>query len=319
LKIILHLGPHKTGSTTIQRNFFALKKTFANQGIQFVDNDAAFDHLYSAFLKNPETYFGNKSSGLSPEQLRERDAKVLETLYARLNTLRSTAILSNEFLCMLDPEEHAKLHQFLAQHGEVHALYYYRELLPWMSSNCQQMAKIGLFSRPSRYQEAVKRLHEFPLRVAREYGDKAHFIKFEDATRQGICNSLLREFGLIDFDSLGLTETHENESHSDNAVRAMYLYILQNPIGSECCDPEKIAELCALPGEKYQVDGLRKVEIRDYAHKRLEISEKLGFRLAPPEGIPVAKNMDLKNARQIWPYLSISQRLKMLVRPFLRR
>jgi hypothetical protein len=318
LKIILHLGPHKTGSTSIQRNLFAHKEVLAQHDIHFLGNAGPYQHLFSAFLTNPMRHFGNKRFGLTLEEIQPRDAKVREELFAKLGTLSGTAILSSEFLCLLGPKELANLHDALSQFGEVHALYYYRELLPWMGSNSQQMAKVGRAVRPSTYKTAVMRMHGFPLRVFNEFGDKAHFPKFEDAVKIGMCNSLLREFGLVDFDTLGLSETRENESISAEAVRAMYLYNLKNPIGSGRRRPNKIAEICATPGEKYKIDGLRPIEIRDYAKKRAEVAETLGFRLTDPKDIPRAPYLDKTHAREIAPFLPFDQRMKSLVRSLIR-
>ncbi|MGR1581658.1 hypothetical protein ACSSNL_09340 [Thalassobius sp. S69A] len=319
LKIILHLGPHKTGSTSIQKNLFAHKETLARHGIHFLGSSGPYPHLDSAFMTDPTRNYRNRRAGLSLSDIQARDAQVRDKLFTQLAGLSGTAILSSEFLCLLDPKELARIHRALAQYGQVHALYYYRELLPWIASNSQQMAKVGRFFRPSTYEASVRRIHAFPLRIASEFGTQhSHFLKFEHATKQGMCNSLLRAFGLVDFDTLGLSETHENESLSDRAVRAMYLYNIKNPIGSGRRQPQKIAQICALPGQKYQIDGLRHHQIRDYARKRAEVAQKLGFELIPAQDIPRAAKLDAQNARQIAPYLPMGERLKALVKSLRR-
>ncbi|WP_420566982.1 hypothetical protein [Thalassovita sp.] len=319
LRIILHLGPHKTGSTSIQRSLFSNKGVLAEHGVHFLGQRGAYKNLYSAFMTDPMRDLWNRRSRLSAEQIEKRDENVRWQLFKQLKSLSGTAILSNEFLCLMRPAELARIHAALSEYGEVHALYYYRELLPWMASNSQQMAKVGEFFRPTAYATSIRRIHRIPLNIKREFGaDRTHFIKFEDAVKQGLCNSLLREFNLPDFDTLGLSESRENESLSAPAVRAMYLYNLQNPPGSGRRTDKEISERWNLPGDKYRIDGLRPHEIRDYAKKRTEVSAKLGFHLVPPQDIPRSRHLDKENARQIWPYLPLKERVKALLKSLRR-
>lgn len=319
LQIILHVGPHKTGSTSLQRNLYRHREALAARGIHFLGRDGPYQHLYSCFMTDPLHNYRNKQSGQTLKQIKTRDAQVREELFAQLATLRGTVILSSEFLCKMNKEEFIRIRDALSHFGDVHCLYYYRELLPWIASNSQQMAKVGRFFRPTVYRTAVQRIHRIPLTIAQVFGPThSHFLKFEDAVKQGLCNSLLREYDLPDFDQMGLDETHENESLSDQAVRAMYLYNLRNPIGSGRRRPLEIEQLCALPGQKYQIDGLRPHEIRDYAAKRTEVEAKLGFRLIPPEDIPVAPQMDAESARQITPYLPAKERAKAFLKSLRR-
>ncbi|SMO42310.1 hypothetical protein SAMN06265173_102140 [Thalassovita litoralis] len=319
LTIILHVGPHKTGSTSLQKNLFRHKDTLAGQGIHFLGRDGPYKHLYSSFMTHPMKNYRNKLSGLSETHIRARDAQVREDLFAALDGLDGTAILSSEFLCKMTVDEFVRIRDALSRFGIVDCLYYYRELIPWIASNSQQMAKVGRFWQPSTYATSMQRLHRIPLRIAQVFGqDHSHFLKFETAVKQGMCNSLLREFDLPDFDALGLDETHENESLSDNAVRAMYLYNLQKPLGSGQRSPRRIQELCALPGDKYRIAGLRPHEIRDYGKKRAEVAQKLGFDLTPPENMPMSPSLDPENDRQIRPFLSLRERGKLFLKSLRR-
>lgn len=319
LTIILHVGPHKTGSTSLQKNLFRHKDALAERGIHFLGHNGPYKHLASSYMVHPMEHYRNKQSDLSEAQVRTRDAQVREDLYAALDGLNGTAILSSEFLCKLTLDELTQIHKALSRFGTVECLYYYRELIPWIASNSQQMAKVGRFWHPGSYASSMQRLHRIPLRIAQVFGpDHSHFLKFETAVKQGMCNSLLREFNLPDFDALGLDETHENESLSDNAVRAMYLYNLQKPLGSGQRSPRRIQELCALPGDKYRIAGLRPHEIRDYGKKRAEVAQMLGFDLTPPENMPISPSLDPENDRQIRPFLSLGERSAMFLKSLRR-
>ena len=117
-------------------------------------------------------------------------------------------------------------------------------------------------------------------------------MKFEEAVKAGICDSLLSRFGLPTLSSLGLAERHANASVSAEAVRALFLYNHLHPLGSPTRRKRDIDRLCKLPGEKYRTAGFWPKQISDYAAKRAEIEDRLGLRLAPPEALPVSEGPD---------------------------
>lgn len=295
--ILLHLGTHKTGSTTLQSNLFRHRAVLAAHGITYLGTDNAYPHLYSAFMTRPMDYVWNRKSGLTEAEIRARDAEVRAQLQRELEAAPGpVVILSSEFLSKLSADELHALRAFLAPHGRVEAIYYYRELLSWISSDSQQLAKAGLRVRPTRFDTAMERLYDFPLKIQEVFGAEATtFIRFEDAIARGICNSFLSAFDLPDFDRLGLTEERANESISENAVRALFLYNHLHPIGSPTRRPQEVKRLRALPGEKYRVAGLLPRHIKDYARKRDIVCKRLGLTLAPAKTLPVSAGLDPVN------------------------
>jgi hypothetical protein len=201
-------------------------------------------------------------------------------------------MISSEFLSMLSPAEMERLRDFLAPHGRVQAVYFYRELMSWMASDSSEMAKVGLRAWPVPFRHAIERIVDFPLLIDAVFGANATFIKFEDAVGAGISNTFLRTFGLPTLDMLGVREPRLNEAISDNATRALFLYNRLHPAGSPTRDPETVARLARLPGEKYRITGFRADHIERYAEGRAEVQARLGLKLAPPEELPRAPHLD---------------------------
>lgn len=292
--ILLHVGTHKTGSTSLQATFHRDREILLTQGIAYLGGAGAYPHLYSAFLSDPMRLEWNVLSKLSEREIRSRDQNILAKLSADVETSScDTIIISSEYLAMLQRDELQALKNYLEPHGRVIAIYYYRELFGWMSSDSQQLAKVGLRRRPTLYETAIERVYDMPLRVFEVFGSEStRFIRFEDAVKTGICNSFLSEFGLRDLSSMGITEVHANESISANAVRAMFLYNRLFPLGGGQRDPKVIARLRALDGPKYTIAGLTEDQIRDYAEKRTQVSAQLGLRLQAPEQLPISDALD---------------------------
>lgn len=288
--ILLHMGIHKTGSTSLQKTFAAHRKRLRKAGIAFLGHAGPYKSLYSAFLSDPMRFVWNRRSGLSADEIRDRDRAAMAELEQRLRRNQGrTIVLSNEYLAILSPAEMSTLRDFLAPYGHLRAVYYYRELHSWLSSDSQQMAKAGLAVRPTPFGTGLNRIHALPLRVAAVFGrEQTTFIRFEDAIEAGICNTFLSTFGLPSLTELGGEEIIANTSISGPAVQALFDYNRAHPLDSDSRDGTEVERLKALPGEKYRVGGFAPAEIRAYAAARREVRQRLGLRLAPAADLPAA-------------------------------
>ena len=292
-RILLHMGTHKTGSTSMQAAFARNRDLLRSHGLLYLGTEQAYPNLYSAFLDDPVAEDWNRVQGLDEAQVRARDAQVRDDLAAALEgAAEPNVMISSEYLSMLSRGEMERLRDFLAPHGRVQAVYFYRELISWMASDSQEMAKVGLRARPVLFATAMKRIIDFPLLIDAVFGPAVTFIKFEEAVAAGISNTFLTTFGLPTLDTLGVTEPRLNEGISDNATRALFLYNRLHPVGSATRDPETVARLAALPGEKYRITGFKPGQIEVYARRRAEVQAKLGLRLTPPEQMPRSPHLD---------------------------
>lgn len=293
-RILLHTGTHKTGSTTLQTTLFRHRAELAQHGVTYLGGKEAYKNLYSAFLTDPSRDYWNRRGGKSLTELRARDQIVRDTLGHLIDSAPDgDVIISSEFLCLLTEPELTKLRDFLAPFGPLQAVYYYRELISWLSSDSQQMAKVGQAVRPTSFDLGVQRLYDFPRKIDKVFGqENRSFIRFEDAIKVGICNSLLTPFGIPSLDQLGIEEDISNESISAEAVRALYVYNLLNPPGSTTHRPKRLQALGQIPGEKYTIRGIWPKQVENYGSKRDQVVKELGLTLAPASEIPVSLGLD---------------------------
>lgn len=288
--ILLHLGTHKTGSTSIQRNFARHRAVLRAHGVRFLGPERPYPFLYSAFLPNPMDYIWNRHSGLDRAQIAARDAASLAALERQLaeNLTGDTApwvVVSNEFLAMLPAPRLAALRDRLAPYGQVRAVYAYRDLQGWIASNTQEMAKAGLATQRTPFDPALKRISTFPAKIAEVFGrGSTHFLRFEDAAEVGICSLFLKRFGLPDFPMMGVVESRENVAISAAAVEALFAYNRQHPPGSPGRDPAEVERRKALPGPRYVIDGFSEAEIARYV-LAYQVAAGLGLRIAAPEAL----------------------------------
>lgn len=287
--IYVHFGAHKTGSTSIQKNFARHRAVLKQNGLRYIGPNGPYKHLFSAFLKDPTTFFWNQLSGLSKEELILRDQEVLADLARRIRqTKESKILISNEFLSHLGVEKLEALHKFFFQFGKVHAVYFYRELEAWLNSNTQELAKSGIATAPTPLQHGLDQLSVFPRRIVSVFGEQnCSFVKFEDAVRIGVCNAALRTLGIDDFDALELDETRENTGVSGPAVRALLKYNRRFPAGHEARDAAYVERLKQLQGPRFQSFGFTPRQIRQYDRARASVLN-LGLDLPPAETLSKA-------------------------------
>ncbi|WP_323036685.1 hypothetical protein [Pararhodobacter sp.] len=282
--ILLHLGTHKTGSTSLQRNFAKHRWVLRKHGLRYVGTDQPYPNLYSAFMPDPMKFVWNRVSGLSREQIMARDAKSMAELEAVLaKNTDPLVVISSEYLAMLPAEGLRAMRDRFAPYGRVEAVYAYRELHSWISSDTQQMAKIGVAKRRTPVNEALRRISDFPVKIVEVFGrDATHFLRFEDAKEIGICTHFLQTFGLPGFPEMGLEESRENLSLSGPAVEALFVYNREHPLEGGTRDPVEVARLRALPGPRYVANAFGPRHIENYA-QAWKVATELGLRLAPPE------------------------------------
>jgi hypothetical protein len=122
--IILHIGVHKTASTTIQNTLFNERSKLAEAGIlypEFKLGDVVISNhsipFYSLFHQNPEKYHINKSIGLtSNEAIQKLHQEYLQQLSEQINSFDGdTLIISGEDISLLEADELVKLKSFLIE------------------------------------------------------------------------------------------------------------------------------------------------------------------------------------------------------------
>jgi hypothetical protein len=144
-EIFLHIGPHKTGTSAIQRMADENRAALARRGILY-PRGRWHGQLGSCFAQNKLAYVYNRHSGFTDLAEIDRSDNVYK---ARLvNELEDSycqyAILSYEGFIDLSPDEVGKLINFLRGHCDgIRVIAYCRHPLSFAPSEISQRARMG--------------------------------------------------------------------------------------------------------------------------------------------------------------------------------
>lgn len=278
-KILLHVGTHKTGSTSIQHTLYDNRDILEAHNIHYLEFGSNHWHLYSAFMHNPCEWFEHQRMSRKREQVETLNAETLRKVKEEIaNSPCENIIISSEYLAQLGKRKIVKLRDYLGKLGQVTVVYYCRELLSWLSSDSQQCAKVGMKTEPTKYAVAIKRLYDFPLNYIEVFGrENFRLTRFEDAVRNGLCDSLLSHGGLPSLEQMDITETPQNSSISAEAVNAFFLLNRTHPLFEGGRSNKTHQILRGMPGRKYQVNSLTRAEVADCNKKMRFMRRKFKF------------------------------------------
>ncbi len=146
-KLLLHIGMHKTGSSSLQATFFGSSDTLLNAGITYLDiednHSAAF---YSLFCEAPEAYHVNQRRGInSKERAAAHNHTLRKVLSEKLATVDTDlTIISGEDLSLLPKQKVPELHQFLTSFfDDIRVIGYARPPVSFVNSLAQQSIRGG--------------------------------------------------------------------------------------------------------------------------------------------------------------------------------
>ncbi len=155
--IVLHIGPHKTGSTAIQRFCDGQRTLLASHGVCY---PSGFWHgqLGSCFAGDPLNYIFNiHTNRADPAVIAAEDARYLETLSREIqDTAQPTVVLSYEGFFCLGPISVALLHSYLQGISDRQIVVFYaRDPVAFARSELSQRLRMGL---PAGFDSE----HDFP-------------------------------------------------------------------------------------------------------------------------------------------------------------
>ncbi|MFC5528996.1 hypothetical protein [Cohnella yongneupensis] len=204
-EVILHVGLHKTGTTSIQETFFLNdnNRRLEDKGYIYpkcwTANHSA--SVYSAFCDDPTQYHANIRSGASADQIKYNNERYLKDLKKELEERGlSKLIVSGEDISLLSLDNLNALKAYLiAVHSnKIKVMIYVRDPLHWAISTIQQFIKNGR----QNYQSALAlmkqsignlfedrigkfmhvfgsenvRVYSFEEAVVHDYGPVGHFL-----------------------------------------------------------------------------------------------------------------------------------------------
>lgn len=159
MRTLIHIGQHKTGTTSIQHYLKDNRMKFLQQGLYIAESIAGLDHP-SHYILNIYALAKDRLSPMKEAFLKEDEQNVLERIYKELpaeiekhyKTAKAVGctdiIWSNEGLYLLNSEpEYTKLIKLFKKHSdEIVCICCFRELESYKRSYIGQLEKTGISS-----------------------------------------------------------------------------------------------------------------------------------------------------------------------------
>lgn len=225
-RCVVHVGMHKTGTTSIQQTLF---RNPSVQGCHYIDFDRpnASLPMLAAFADEPAALPIFRQLGLSADEVTRLGQTARDTLARGLRTKGDVDgdchLISGEEISKLSESGVRRLHQFLCSHvDDVQVVGYVRDAQGYMESAFQQRLKGGLSRLRLRalYPNYRERFEKFDTVLGRR---KVHLWHFKPAQFPNHCvvHDLCARLGLsVDPASI----VRANDSMSREAAALMLLY-----------------------------------------------------------------------------------------------
>ena len=278
-RCIIHIGMHKTGSTSIQR---ALDR-FEDNRFLYARLAGTSNHslaIYSAFSKTPERHHLHHTAGRDQTQVLRYNDRIFQELDRCIEKTRGrTLIISGEDIGSLSERDLRKLRDYFdARFSELVIAGYVRPPAGFLASSFQQRVKSGtlnLFDPLRMYRSYQASFGKFDQVFGR---DRVRLWKFDPEKFSG--GDVVRDFcRRLEIPLPHKKSVRLNESLSTRAVAMCYVY---NKFGARAGmdllgSTGGTALLRLLDGEKFRLspDSVRPV----LEHNRADIEwmeERLG-------------------------------------------
>lgn len=257
---VLHIGLHKTGTSSIQDTLAANRTLLASRGVLFPATLPS-NHsnlVYDAFSDTPEAYHANRARGIGREAIAERTAATLAALADEIAAARpNVLVLSAEDACTLQEHEIARFRDTLdrlAAPSAVRIVLYARHPVDYVTSAVQENVKgngltldrakaIHIGGSKDRYRRIVGRWSAV-------FGESAIDVRGMEravAGPLGLVGDALAAFGTS---ADGIREVRRNESIADEIV---HFLAERNAQGAPRLAASDAARLFALKGNRANV------------------------------------------------------------------
>ena len=229
MRIIVHIGTPKTGTTFLQRSLYANRKTLAKRGVLYpasylygVDKQ----HAFLAYLAGYDLNFINGIEGWN-DKAHKNNKKYFEQEIAVSSF--HTVVLSSEILFGLNSPQRKKLSQYLKSFSKnLKIIAYVRHPIAFMLSDMSQHVKMGysfdfdyfsdqhyLFSVPNRHSKVLQNFQkDFGIDAVETFAYQRDFIK-DWSISEHFCTEVLGCQGL----ETQPTTIHKNEQLDAQAAQ----------------------------------------------------------------------------------------------------
>jgi hypothetical protein len=226
--IIIHIGPHKTGSSSIQQS---LKKVIPTSNFTYANLIKDANHsklLFTCFSSNYRKYHFFRNTGMSISEIDLIKDKYLIKLREYVsNTASKNIFFSAEDVSLIDYEGKKNLINFFQYFNfTLKIFYFYRKPSELASSLLQQRIKGGLTNLVDLENRYSYSAH---LKAFFDHLHPRDIIIFDyhafSLSKGGVCNAIYDYFQLND-----VMPSNVNLSLTEPATKA--IYILNNMIGT---------------------------------------------------------------------------------------
>ena len=197
-KIFLHIGMHKTGTSSIQRTLFQAHDLLKNFNV-FYPTSLGENHsipLFSNFCENPSRYYLHVKNGLSQKEIEQFNKNYISSFLDELkhNQNTDTLVLSGEDVSSLTETDLIRLRSFINKElvdYELNIVYFIRNPWDYITSSTQEYLKVG-HNKPSIpnsiYEACLAKfitvfgketisVYSFEVACENEYGPVGEFLK----------------------------------------------------------------------------------------------------------------------------------------------
>ncbi|NEX19401.1 hypothetical protein G3480_03565 [Thiorhodococcus mannitoliphagus] len=285
VRLILHIGLHKTATTSIQNDLANNPRTIENHQTYFPTFDvngvihSNHSHaLYSFFCDSPTDYVLNRNARLTTDEIVAQNASTrnqLDTWINKIKVLQNpTLILSGEDLSFMRASEIQRLHRFFLEHPvadfEIRAIAFTRHTVTFCSSAVQERIKGGATFNAAVSQFVGDSSQLFRSRLEpwlAEFGDAVSIYPYEQAVdfQTGPLGFFLNRIGAPDALAKSVNCSKLNESLSTECVRLLsrlnQMAGRRQLAGGEDGYIKIKAKLQGIPGPRYRLrsDIARKI------------------------------------------------------------
>lgn len=216
-KIIIHIGMHKTGTSSIQK---AMKGYNDGESVySSFDNENNSIPMFTIFSENRYLYHPWKKLGLSAQQVEEKRAQFQYILDKDLenNLGKRNIIISGEDISILSKAEKYRMLKLFEKKGwDIEVIGFVRHPFEYASSNLQEHIKGGskyIFEISTRFKEKIEPFVEYlGINKVKVYDYDELCLKYGDISEAF--------FALLGLKFTGTVRV--NSSFSSGAIRLIY-------------------------------------------------------------------------------------------------
>ncbi|WP_159739468.1 hypothetical protein [Vibrio atypicus] len=233
--LYLHVGFHKTASSSIQLELYKRKESLKAHGYHY-PHSWRFNHnfLYGMFCDEPQAFYENVMDGISLEEIEDK-YNSLKELYKQevSSSLCKKYVLSAEDLSVLETGGIERLKEFLydeMEFSEVRIIVCLRSPISFAVSDIQQSIKVGYDFSYDRYDSIYRKRLQGYIDV---FGlENISLFKFEDAVKcsKGPIENFLIKIGADESLIKKFEGERINESYSIDSINAMKFINKHSPI-----------------------------------------------------------------------------------------